>query len=183
MNTTPGCDSERDTLPAAANRKGAPQGQHAHALLGQGRRIMEQYFPGLTESLRAAGRRWYRSFFSGGGYFARLPQMPPTLYVSRPCLRPKSGAARSIANVEVIDGCDVLGLMADAEGGVVGVRVRAPARWSERRGALRRPGGGCRRPQLTHAGLAGATLALPRRPSSWSRWAWAMPAPVRSQAR
>jgi len=118
---------ERDTLPAAAaNRKGVPQGQHAHALLGQGRRIMEQYFPGLTESLVQQGAPLgYGRFFSGGGYFARSPQMPPTLYVSRPCLEAEvRRRVRSIANVEVIDGCDVLGLMADAEGRrVVGVRV------------------------------------------------------------
>jgi flavin-dependent dehydrogenase len=37
---------ERDMLPERPeSRKGVPQGRHAHALLGQGRQIMEQLLP------------------------------------------------------------------------------------------------------------------------------------------
>ncbi|MBW7883698.1 MAG: hypothetical protein H3C34_13885 [Caldilineaceae bacterium] len=118
---------ERDVLSeVAANRKGVPQGQHAHALLGQGRRIMEQYFPGLTESLiRQGAPLGHGRFFSGGGYFVRHTQTPPTLYVSRPCLEAEvRRRVRGIDNVEVIDGCDVLGLVASEDcRRVTGVRL------------------------------------------------------------
>lgn len=60
---------ERDSFPAAGeNRKGVPQGRHAHAVLAQGLQIMETYFPGLTDRLVSLGAdygdvshlaRWY----------------------------------------------------------------------------------------------------------------------------
>src|SRR5687767_13769611 len=79
---------ERDTLPErAAHRKGVPQGRHAHALLAQGQQRLEEFFPGLTESLTAWGApRGHGRFFSGGGYFARHPQAPSALFVSRALL-------------------------------------------------------------------------------------------------
>jgi 2-polyprenyl-6-methoxyphenol hydroxylase-like FAD-dependent oxidoreductase len=109
---------ERDALPTEAEqRKGVPQGHHAHALLGQGRRIMEQLFPGLTQSLLEQGAPLgHGRFFSGGGYFARHPQAPASLYVSRPCLEAEvRRRVQSLPNVQLIDGCDVLGLVASAD--------------------------------------------------------------------
>lgn len=47
---------ERDELPAGtANRKGVPQGQHAHGLLPSGVRILSDYFPMLMGELVADG--------------------------------------------------------------------------------------------------------------------------------
>src|SRR5215204_4133155 len=47
---------ERDALPAgAANRKGVPQGEHAHGLLASGYRILDEWFPGLMDELEAQG--------------------------------------------------------------------------------------------------------------------------------
>src|SRR5689334_3929580 len=47
---------ERDELPTTpAARKGTPQVGHAHALLARGRRILEELFPGLTQSLCERG--------------------------------------------------------------------------------------------------------------------------------
>jgi 2-polyprenyl-6-methoxyphenol hydroxylase-like FAD-dependent oxidoreductase len=47
---------ERDELPTAtANRKGVPQGQHAHGLLPSGYRILAGYFPKLMDELIADG--------------------------------------------------------------------------------------------------------------------------------
>ena len=47
---------ERDTFPAAGeNRKGVPQGRHAHGLLASGLRIIEGHFPGLTSELVSLG--------------------------------------------------------------------------------------------------------------------------------
>jgi 2-polyprenyl-6-methoxyphenol hydroxylase-like FAD-dependent oxidoreductase len=47
---------ERDALPDHASpRKGTPQARHLHVLLERGRQIMEQFFPGLTETLISDG--------------------------------------------------------------------------------------------------------------------------------
>ena len=47
---------DRDAFPQAGeNRKGVPQGQHAHALLASGREVLEQYFPGFKEELFSQG--------------------------------------------------------------------------------------------------------------------------------
>src|SRR5688572_3428399 len=64
---------ERDTLPAAVeNRRGVPQGKHAHAVLVQGLTIMEGFFPGLTDDLVSRGADYgdvsqrARWFYEGG---------------------------------------------------------------------------------------------------------------------
>lgn len=118
---------ERDHLPETVeNRKGAPQGRHAHALLGRGHQIMEQLYPGLTEALVAQGAALGNGrFYSGGGYFARPQRAAHKLYVSRPCLEL---AIRSrtleIANISLIDNCDVLGLTATEDNArITGVRM------------------------------------------------------------
>lgn len=47
---------ERDELPdAAANRKGVPQGRHAHGLLDRGSLVLADLFPGFEDELVAAG--------------------------------------------------------------------------------------------------------------------------------
>ena len=79
---------ERDLLPtAAADRKGVPQGRHAHTLLGRGHQVMEELYPGLTAELVQQGAVVGNGrFFSGGGYFARHPRTPDKIYMSRPLL-------------------------------------------------------------------------------------------------
>ena len=48
---------ERDPLPETAeNRKGVPQGRHAHLLLPRGTQILGELFPGLLDDLD----RWQR---------------------------------------------------------------------------------------------------------------------------
>ena len=48
---------ERDELPdAAANRRGVPQGRHAHGLLGRGSLILGDLFPGFEDELVAVWR-------------------------------------------------------------------------------------------------------------------------------
>lgn len=118
---------ERDSLPDSAQpRKGVPQGQHAHALLGQGRQILETFFPGLTETLVAQGAPLGKGrFFSGGGYFCRVPHAPATLYVSRPCLENEvRRRVLALPEVRLLDTCDVLGLIGSRDQHhVTGVRV------------------------------------------------------------
>ena len=47
---------ERDWLPdGPVNRRGVPQGRHAHALLGRGSQILDELFPGFLDDLVAAG--------------------------------------------------------------------------------------------------------------------------------
>ena len=54
---------ERDPLPETAeNRKGVPQGRHAHLLLPRGTQILEELFPGLLGDLAAGGAPVIRDF-------------------------------------------------------------------------------------------------------------------------
>ena len=47
---------DRDALPQIGDqRKGVPQGRHAHGLLARGRTALEELFPGMTEELLAQG--------------------------------------------------------------------------------------------------------------------------------
>jgi len=47
---------ERDPLPQSGlDRKGVPQGRHAHALLPRGAQILDELFPGLLADLVADG--------------------------------------------------------------------------------------------------------------------------------
>ena len=47
---------ERDVLADCAEvRKGAAQAAHAHGLLASGYRLLDEYFPGLLDELRALG--------------------------------------------------------------------------------------------------------------------------------
>lgn len=47
---------DRDQLPEyAADRRGVPQGRHAHGLLARGAQILDELFPGLLADLAASG--------------------------------------------------------------------------------------------------------------------------------
>ena len=47
---------ERDPLPESGlDRKGVPQGRHAHVLLPRGAQILDELFPGLLPGLAAGG--------------------------------------------------------------------------------------------------------------------------------
>ncbi|WP_337867456.1 FAD-dependent monooxygenase [Meiothermus sp.] len=121
---------ERDTFPQLGqHRKGVPQGQHAHGLLGRGREVMEQFFPGLTQDLVNMGGlsgdsqntvRWY----AGGKTLAQGSSGLVGLAVSRPLLE---GYIRqrlmTMPGVYFVENCDVLGLVSDNHKRVTGVRV------------------------------------------------------------
>src|SRR6185437_16364884 len=64
---------ERDELPEdPEDRRGVPQGRHAHALLARGAQILDELFPGLLADLAAAGVPVLASprelWFSVGGH-------------------------------------------------------------------------------------------------------------------
>lgn len=122
---------ERDSFPAAGeNRKGVPQGRHAHAVLAQGLQIMETYFPGLTDTLVSLGAdfgdvshlaRWYHE----GDFHQPAVSGLNAINISRPRLEAEVRArVLALPNVQVVEGCDVLGLMATPDNGrITGVRL------------------------------------------------------------
>ncbi len=110
---------ERDVFPPpGAQRKGVPQGKHAHAVLAEGLAVMERLFPGLIEQLVAQGAdygdvsqraRW----FNEGGYHQPGQSGHNAINVSRPFLEATVRTrVLALPNVQVIEGCDVLGLLA-----------------------------------------------------------------------
>jgi 2-polyprenyl-6-methoxyphenol hydroxylase-like FAD-dependent oxidoreductase len=120
---------ERDHLPEeAAQRRGVPQGRHAHGLLARGREALEELFPGLTAELVGlgvpsvdlqAGFRW----INGGRLLCQAPSGLQGLGVSRPLLESRIRArVRALPNVAIVDRCDAAGLVAAGER-VTGLRI------------------------------------------------------------
>jgi 2-polyprenyl-6-methoxyphenol hydroxylase-like FAD-dependent oxidoreductase len=122
---------ERDAFPAPGEqRKGVPQGRHAHAVLAQGLQIMEGYFPGLIEQLVSLGAD-YGDVSEKARWFHEGACHQPThsgvnaINISRPRLEAAVRArVLALPNVQAIEGCDVLGLLATPDNArVTGVRV------------------------------------------------------------
>lgn len=122
---------ERDTFPAVGeNRKGVPQGKHAHGLLTRGLQIMESYFPGLIDHLVSLGAN-YGDMSQLVYWFFENGRHQPThsgiegISVSRPLLEATiRQRALALPNVQVVEGCDVLGLLATPDRArVTGVRL------------------------------------------------------------
>jgi 2-polyprenyl-6-methoxyphenol hydroxylase-like FAD-dependent oxidoreductase len=130
---------ERDVLPTgSAQRRGVPQGQHAHALWPRGAQILDTLFPGfLTELIADGCTVWDDGDFSrlcmsfGGHQFVRsgsFPDFQPSdagYCPSRPFLE---GHCRrrvcAIPNVALMDDHDVDGLVSDGDGSrITGVSV------------------------------------------------------------
>jgi 2-polyprenyl-6-methoxyphenol hydroxylase-like FAD-dependent oxidoreductase len=124
---------ERDPVPETAeNRKGVPQGRHAHLLLPRGAQILDGLFPGLLDDLVAGGAPVIRDLgelrFSPGGHRLRLEGHPPeaiTYQASRPYLEGQVRArVRALPTVEIVDRCEVVGLVTTAaRDRVTGVRI------------------------------------------------------------
>lgn len=122
---------ERDELPDGPQpRKGTPHAAHTHGLLAGGRMILEDLFPGLTQSLIDVGAAACdlgqgSIFIAGGRRFARAPAGLLGLSVSR--LRLESEIRRrvlALPNVHTRMGVDVQGLiMSEAGDAVIGVRL------------------------------------------------------------
>jgi 2-polyprenyl-6-methoxyphenol hydroxylase-like FAD-dependent oxidoreductase len=121
---------ERDVLPTeVADRKGVPQGRHAHALLSAGRQALEAMFPGFADECVQHGAiridikrlRW----FDNGGYHARCTGIE-ALMASRAFLETHvRRRVRAISNVRLVDGIDADSLVFSADARrVEGVRVK-----------------------------------------------------------
>ena len=137
---------DRDPLPATAeNRKGVPQGRHAHVLVPRGAQILDELFPGLLDELVAGGAPVIRDLgelrFSPAGHRLRLEGRPPQPFIcqaSRPLLEGHVRArVRALPTVEILDLCEVVGLVTTtARDRVTGVRLLPnAARVEERLGA------------------------------------------------
>jgi 2-polyprenyl-6-methoxyphenol hydroxylase-like FAD-dependent oxidoreductase len=124
---------ERDPLPSTAtNRRGVPQGRHAHVLLARGAQILDELFPGLLDDLVEGGAPVVRDLaemrFSPGGHPLCLeghPALAATCQASRPYLEGQVRArVRALPTVEIVDRCDVAGLVTTAaRDRVTGVRI------------------------------------------------------------
>jgi 2-polyprenyl-6-methoxyphenol hydroxylase-like FAD-dependent oxidoreductase len=136
---------DRDPLPATAeNRKGVPQGRHAHVLVPRGAQILDELFPGLLDELVAGGAPVIRDLgelrFSPAGHRLRLEGRPPQPFIcqaSRPLLEGHVRArVRALPTVEILDRCEVVGLVTTTvRDRVTGVRLSNAARVEERLGA------------------------------------------------
>jgi 2-polyprenyl-6-methoxyphenol hydroxylase-like FAD-dependent oxidoreductase len=122
---------DRDLLPApGVQRRGVPQGRHAHGLLARGRDVLEELFPGVTDELVARGAlygdvqlhgRWYNE----GVLLCQAPSGLNSLALTRPLLE---GQVRqrlaALPGVRVVDDQDVAGLVVTPDGRrVSGVRT------------------------------------------------------------
>jgi 2-polyprenyl-6-methoxyphenol hydroxylase-like FAD-dependent oxidoreductase len=124
---------ERDVLPnKPENRRGVPQGRHAHMLLPRGAQILDELFPGLLDDLAAGGAPVIRDLeelrFSPVGHRLCLEGHRPDLVAyqaSRPFLEGHVLArVRALPTVELVDRCAVVGLVTTAaRDRVTGVRI------------------------------------------------------------
>lgn len=126
---------ERDTLPdGVGNRRGVPQGHHAHVLLASGSQVVGELFPGILDELAEDGAivlstdqpsNFWQEL---GGHTIRREegrfQQTMTMYQSsRPFLEAHVlRRLRALSNVHILDGHDVVRLMAD-DHRVTGVTV------------------------------------------------------------
>ena len=126
---------ERDVLPSRPeNRRGVPQGRHAHLLVPGGAEVLDELFPGLIDDLVAGGAPVIRDLeelrFSPAGHRLCLKgrrAQPFICQASRPLLEGHVRArVRALPAVEFLEGCEVVGLVTTpARDRVTGVRMLA----------------------------------------------------------
>jgi 2-polyprenyl-6-methoxyphenol hydroxylase-like FAD-dependent oxidoreductase len=124
---------ERDPLlETTQNRRGVPQGRHAHLLVPRGTQILDELFPGLVEDMIAGGMPVIRDFaelrFAPGGHLLCLsgrPGQPFICQASRPYLEGHIRArVRELSAVKIVDRCEIVGLVTTpTRDRVTGVRI------------------------------------------------------------
>lgn len=124
---------ERDALPEGfGQRKGVPQGRHAHALLTRGQMILESFFPNIVAELKAHGAVSDGSDVAGSGLWhqyghakARFNAGLPGLLLSRPLIEGVvRNRVRYLPNLSIRQNTDALHLLASANrSSVTGVRI------------------------------------------------------------
>jgi 2-polyprenyl-6-methoxyphenol hydroxylase-like FAD-dependent oxidoreductase len=104
---------ERDPLPESVlDRKGVPQGRHAHGLLTRGAHILDELFPGLLADLAADGVPVLRAPRVGSSQGpSRRQDGNPASHYARPAFRrPRSATGQALCNVSIRPVC-VVGLV------------------------------------------------------------------------
>jgi 2-polyprenyl-6-methoxyphenol hydroxylase-like FAD-dependent oxidoreductase len=121
---------ERDTLPNGPDiRAGVPQARHLHVLLPRGRRILEQYFPGITLELVTEGAEILDiandvAWLTPQGWGVRFPSEFEGVTSTRSLLdHIVRSRLKRVPNVEIIESCDVTSLVGLAKR-VEGVKLR-----------------------------------------------------------
>ncbi|MGW0211303.1 FAD-dependent oxidoreductase [Streptomyces sp. NPDC003233] len=134
---------ERDQLPEGqrTQRRGVPQGRHAHGLLSKGAKIFEELFPGILDDFVAGGAPVIDGpaelRMSLGGHLlcmdGEYADLSRTYQPSRPHLESRLRARiGDLAKIKLIDECQVTGLETTSDNGAVtGVRVRYVSSGSE----------------------------------------------------
>lgn len=110
-----------DVCDPLQSRSGVPQSQHAHVLLTQGQRLLEQLFPGLAAELTAAGAptvEWTADWLMMGRW-KWMPRCASDLS-GRACSRTLlEGLIRqrllASPNLKLFTGCQVEGLLSSPE--------------------------------------------------------------------
>lgn len=121
---------ERDVLPSGPeNRRGAPQGAHAHGILAVGLIALERMFPGLAEDLVGRGGIWVDAgrdvlVWHYGGFRAPCDAGVRLILASRPllewCIRRRIAA---LPNVVLDADVAVAGLLGELRERVTGVSL------------------------------------------------------------
>lgn len=121
---------ERDTLPnAVQQRRGVPQGRHAHLLLPGGLRALTTLLPNFAVDLQEQGGHIIPAnelrFYLGGGRLALRSDDMAICGATRPFLESiVRERVRALAGVEFRDGSKIDGLTTNADGTrVTGVRL------------------------------------------------------------
>lgn len=124
---------DRDPLaPTGRDRRGVPQGRHAHGLLSSGVRVLDELFPGMLDEFAADGVPVLRDaaeihlapaghLLCQGGFANPTPVYQP----SRPYLEDHTRARlRALPQIEFLDECEAVGVVRTADAArVTGVRV------------------------------------------------------------
>ncbi|MGH3939452.1 MAG: FAD-dependent oxidoreductase [Pseudonocardiaceae bacterium] len=121
---------ERDHLPSdVAHRQGVPQSRHVHLLHARGRELLDELFPGFTEQVVQAGAQAadtsdFRLLLSGH-HLRQIDIGVLGLAASRPLVEAQvRRRVWALPSVRFIEGCDVVGLVADSERSrITGVRI------------------------------------------------------------
>lgn len=121
---------DRDALPErASDRRGVPQGRHAHALLASGARVLEDLFPGFLADLVADGVPTVNDLSQGrlsiGGHQLCREERPLPETVFQASRAHLEYRVRALPNVTVIDQREATGLSTERSSRRVdGVRLR-----------------------------------------------------------
>jgi 2-polyprenyl-6-methoxyphenol hydroxylase-like FAD-dependent oxidoreductase len=129
---------DRDRFPdRPAFRRGVPQSRHLHVLLGRGLECLEQLFPGFEAELVAAGAPVVEGseslWLNAAGWCRRYRSPIRLLGASRELIEWQARTrVTALANVQVLEGCEAVGLLADrGRDAVTGVRLRPHSRRAE----------------------------------------------------